>query len=239
MASLHWRIGKVTGIENETKDTRRFWIEIPELLYFDFVPGQFVTLDLPIKAELKKRLRSYSIASWPNGTNIIELIVVYDKAGLGTSYLFDEIRIGAEILLRGPQGKFTLKEPLNKDVFFICTSTGIAPFRSMLHYIVNTRLAHQNIYLVFGCHTMSSRLYFNEMLYLQKKIPNFRYLTAISGEEINGITTTVHDIYEDVCNKKLPATFYVCGWKDMIAEAKARITKMGYDKKNIYIESYG
>jgi hypothetical protein len=50
-------------IENETADTKRFWIEVPELERFDFVPGQFVTLDLPIHEKPNKRWRSYSIAS--------------------------------------------------------------------------------------------------------------------------------------------------------------------------------
>ena len=48
MALQPWRTGKIIRIENETSDTRRFWIEIPELTVFDFVPGQFVTFDLPI-----------------------------------------------------------------------------------------------------------------------------------------------------------------------------------------------
>ena len=70
MALQPWRIGKVTRIENETEDTRRFWIEVNELQSFDFIPGQFVTLDLPIHEKPNKRWRSYSIASWPDGTNV-------------------------------------------------------------------------------------------------------------------------------------------------------------------------
>ena len=48
MAAQPWRTGKVIRIENETPNTRRYWIEVPELTSFDFEPGQFVTLDLPI-----------------------------------------------------------------------------------------------------------------------------------------------------------------------------------------------
>ncbi|MEP7107302.1 MAG: hypothetical protein ABI760_04955 [Ferruginibacter sp.] len=44
MASQPWRIGKVARIESETDDTRRFWIEVRELTYFDFIPGQFVRI---------------------------------------------------------------------------------------------------------------------------------------------------------------------------------------------------
>ena len=68
MALQPWRTGRIIRIENETDNTRRFWIEIPELESFDFTPGQFVTLDLPIHEKPNKRVRSYSIASWPDGT---------------------------------------------------------------------------------------------------------------------------------------------------------------------------
>jgi ferredoxin-NADP reductase len=34
-----WRTGRVTRIEQETPNTRRYWIEIPELERFDFKPG--------------------------------------------------------------------------------------------------------------------------------------------------------------------------------------------------------
>ncbi|RYG54693.1 MAG: oxidoreductase, partial [Chitinophagaceae bacterium] len=88
-----WRIGKVIRITEETPSTRRFWIEIPELENFDFKPGQFVTLDLPIHEKPCKRWRSYSIASWPDGTNIFELIIVLLEGGLGTNYLFNEVSV--------------------------------------------------------------------------------------------------------------------------------------------------
>jgi ferredoxin-NADP reductase len=103
-----WRTGVVTKIINEASNTRRFWIEIPEVESFNFKPGQFVTLDLPIHEKKNKRWRSYSIASWPDGTNVIELVIVLLEGGLGTTYLFNEVKEGSELLLRGPQGVFVL-----------------------------------------------------------------------------------------------------------------------------------
>ena len=135
MALQPWRTGKVIRIENETPNTRRFWIQIPELEKFDFIPGQFITLDLPIHEKPNKRIRSYSIASWPDGTNVLELVIVLLEGGLGTNYLFNHIDVGSDLTLRGPQGVFTLdEEDLQKEIFMICTGTGIAPFRSMANY---------------------------------------------------------------------------------------------------------
>ena len=110
MALQPWRTGKVIRIENETYNTRRFWIQIPELEKFDFIPGQFITLDLPIHEKPNKRIRSYSIASWPDGTNVVELVIVLLEGGLGTTYLFNKIDVGSELTLRGPQGVFTLDD---------------------------------------------------------------------------------------------------------------------------------
>ena len=239
MALLPWLVGKVIRIENETADTRRFWIEVPELASFDFIPGQFVTLDLPIHEKPNKRWRSYSISSWPDGSNIFELVIVLDKSGSGTPYLFNEIQIGTEIPLRGPQGVFTLKEPLNEKHILICTGTGIAPFRSMIHNIKNNNIPHKNIYLVFGCRTKSTLLYYDEMVQLQKDVPGFHYIPTLSREQWNGHTGYVHAVYELLCIDKKPATFFLCGWKGMIDEARKRIADMGYDKKLIHFEIYG
>jgi CDP-4-dehydro-6-deoxyglucose reductase len=239
MALLPWRKGKVIRIENETAATRRYWIEVPELTSFDFIPGQFVTLDLPIHEKLNKRMRSYSIASWPDGTNVFELIIVLDKKGAGTNYIFDEVTVGSELTFRGAQGVFTLKEPLDKDLYLICTGTGIAPFRSMVHGIKNKNIPHKNITLIFGCRTKDTLLYYNEMRELELEVPDFRYIPALSREEWEGRTGYVHSVYEDLCKDKRPANFLLCGWRGMIDEAKTRIMDMGYDKKDIHVEIYG
>ena len=194
MALQPWRSGKVIRIENETSDTRRFWIEVPDLASFDFIPGQFVTLDLPIHEKPNKRWRSYSIASWPDGTNVFELIIVLDKMGAGTTYLFNEVVVGSELLFRGAQGVFTLKEPIENDLVLVCTGTGIAPFRSMIHHLHNNQIPHKNIHLVFGCRTRDTILYYEEMVGLQEKIEGFRYTPTLSREQWEGRSGYVHAI---------------------------------------------
>jgi glycine betaine catabolism B len=234
-----WRTGTIIRIEQEAAQTRRFWIQLPELQSFDFQPGQFVTLDLPIHEKPNKRWRSYSIASWPDGSNIFELVIVLDPMGAGTPYLFNEVNIGSELALRGPQGVFTLKEPLEEDLVLICTGTGIAPFRSMIHHIRNNNIPHKNIYLVFGCRTRTSLLYYDEMINLNNEMDDFYYIPTLSREQWDGKTGYVHAVYELLCIDKKPARFFLCGWKGMIDEARTRITGMGYDKKAIHFEIYG
>jgi len=239
MALQPWRKGKVIKIDDRTQNTKSFWIEVPEVEIFDFVPGQFVTLDLPIHEKPNKRWRSYSIASWPDSTNVFELLIVHAKGGLGTTYLFNEVKIGSELTFRGAQGVFTLPEKIEKDIFLICTGTGIAPFRSMVNYILLKNIPAKNIYLVFGCRKKEDLLYYAELKALEKKLPGFHYLPVLSREHWEGPFGYVHPIYQELCKEKQDALFFLCGWKHMVDEAKKRIEEMGYDKKAIHLELYG
>ncbi len=239
MALQPWRKGKVIRIEDHNSSTKRFWIEVPELEVFDFTPGQFVTLDLPIHEKPNKRWRSYSIASWPDGTNVFELIIVLLPDGLGTNYLFNEVSVGSELTFRGAQGVFVLPEVLENDVFLICTGTGLAPFRSMVNHIYLHKKSFKNIFLVFGCRTRTDLLYYDELKALQEKMPGFHYLPTLSREQWEGLQGYVHPVYEERCRDKQPASFFLCGWKNMIDDAKKKIVEMGYDKKSIHQELYG
>jgi len=258
MAVQPWRTGKVIRIVQETPATRRYWIQVPELERFDFIPGQFVTLDLPIHEKPNKRWRSYSIASWPDGTNVFELVIVLLEGGAGTTYIFNEVKEGHEFTFRGPQGVFTLPENIDRDLFFICTGTGVAPFRSMVHHILHHNLPHKSIYLIFGCRKFGDCLYGSELRELEQQVPSFRYIPTFSRETPDSSnhlfrTGYVHAVYEEILRNSpetdgqepekiaqlKPAWFYLCGWKAMIDEAKKRIQDLGYDRKAIHQELYG
>src|SRR5271165_6259288 len=120
-----WQTGIVKRIEQATPNTRRFWVELPATNTFSFKAGQFVTLDLPIHEQRNKRWRSYSIASMPDEGNIIELLIVYLEGGLASEYIFNHVQEGSTFTLRGPQGVFVIPGDLEKDLFMICTGTGI------------------------------------------------------------------------------------------------------------------
>ena len=239
MALQPWQKGKVICIEDYTPNTKRFWIEVPGIEKFDFVPGQFVTLDLPIHEKPNKRWRSYSIASWPDNSSVFELLIVLAEGGAGTHYLFNEINVGSELTFRGPQGVFVLPKELDKDLFFICTGTGLAPFRSMINHIYLNKIPFKRIHLVFGCRHRTDLLYYDELKGFGEKLPGFHYLPTLSREEWEGHHGYVHPVYRQLCEARQPALFFLCGWKNMIDDAKKNILEMGYDKKAIHLELYG
>src|SRR5207253_7770870 len=110
------------------------------------------------------------------------------------------------------------------DIFLICTGTGVAPFRSMLQHIKRHKISHKNIYLVFGTRLFRDCLYHDELKELEKEIEDYFYLPTFSrepGENKALRRGYVHSVYEEiVLNEKRPAYFYLCGWKNMIDEAK-------------------
>lgn len=239
--ALEWMTGEFTSILDESPNVKRFRIKIPQLEKFVFKPGQFISFDLPIHEQKNKRVRSYSIASAPDGTNEFELVIVLVADGLGTPYLWKQ-NVGDKITLRGPLGVFTLPETIENDLCFIATGTGIAPFRSMIWDFHNTKKPFKNIYLIFGSRLKQDLLYYKELEELSKKIPNFHYIPTLSREtsaEWTGKKGYVHPIYEEIFADKRPVNFYLCGWRNMLDEAKQRIINMGYDRKTIHMEIYG
>jgi ferredoxin-NADP reductase len=230
---------EVIEIIDVTPLVKRFFFRIPEMENFNFAPGQFVQLDLPIDSKIKTR--SYSIASAPQGNNIIELVISLNAEGLGTPYLFNEVKVGSKLPLSQPAGKF-MKPPVTTevDICLICTGTGIAPFRSFLLDLIHKNTSHKNIDLIFGTRYEKDVLYMDEMEKLSQTIPGFSFTTVLSREENPSIGKKgyVHQVYQELYADKRPTNFYLCGWKVMIKEAIQNLQDMGYDKKAIKFELY-
>jgi CDP-4-dehydro-6-deoxyglucose reductase len=230
---------EVVEIIDVTPLVKRFFFRIPEMERFNFAPGQFVQLDLPIDSKIKTR--SYSVASAPEGNNVLELVISLNEQGLGTPYLFNEVKVGSILPLSQPAGKF-MKPPvaLDTDICLVCTGTGIAPFRSFLRDLIHKNTPHKNIDLIFGTRYEKDVLYMQEMEQLSQAMPGFSFTTVLSREENPSVGKKgyVHQVYQELYADKRPANFYLCGWKVMIKEAIQNLQDMGYDKKAIKFELY-
>jgi ferredoxin-NADP reductase len=229
---------KMIDIKDENDVVKRFFIKVPDEIPFKHKAGQFIMLDLPIESKVTNR--SYSIASPPSDDNIFELCIVLNPKGAGTPYLFDKVKVGDTIKVSKVLGKFTLPEVIEDDICFICTGTGIAPLRAQAWEIFNANKAHKNLYMVFGNRWTKDVLYRKEMEDLEAKHPEFKFLPVLSRDNADwtGRKGYVHPIYEEIFADKRPAYFYICGWSDMLREARQRLEAMGYDKKRIRFESY-
>jgi len=239
---VKWYNATVVRIEDQSPTTKRFWLSIPEDEPLAFKAGQFVTMDLPVHEKRLNRWRSYSIANAPGEGNTLEFCIVHLNGGLASKYFFEEVKVGTTIRFKEPDGMFTLPETLDKDLVFICTGTGIAPFRSMIRDIHQRNLPFKSIHLIFGTRYESGILYRDEFEALQKEWPNFRYDIALSREpDWQGYKGYVHQVYMEHYPEPRPdVVFYLCGWRNMIDDAVANIiVKMGFGMSQVKYELYG
>ncbi|NNC84740.1 MAG: oxidoreductase [Bacteroidia bacterium] len=230
---------EIVDIIDENDVVKRYFIKVPDDQEFSFKAGQFIMLDLPIDSKYTNR--SYSIASAPSTDNIFELCIVINPDGLGTPYMFENFKVGSAVKISKVLGKFTIPEPIETDLCFICTGTGVAPFRAQIFDIFSRNIPHKNIYLVFGNRKIKDILYKEEFEKLAEEKPEFNFIPVLSRETEetwNGKHGYVHPIYEKIFNDKRDAKFYICGWTAMLKEARSRIEEMGYDRKKIKFESY-
>lgn len=242
-----WHEGHVTKIQDIAPNVKHFWLKLNDDKKLSFQAGQFVTMDLPIHEKRLKRWRSYSIASAPTegGDATLQFCIARLEQGLATSYLFEQIKINEAIRFKGADGTFTFREPIEQDLVFICTGTGVAPFRSMILDIFNRNIVHKNIHLIFGTRTSEDILYREEFEALARQYPEFTFDVALSREPTDsnwlGYRGYVHQIYTAHYREVRPdVKFFLCGWSKMIDEAVAILWRdLGYDKSQILYELYG
>jgi CDP-4-dehydro-6-deoxyglucose reductase len=228
----------VTSIISETDMVKRFFFMVDTETPFDFKPGQFIMFNLPIDSKYTNR--SYSIASPPYGNGTFELVIVLNPKGLGTPFLWDKVEIGTALPVSKALGKFSLQEPITEDLCFIGTGTGIAPLRSMILHIYRNKIPHKNIYLIFGNRWEKDILYRKEMEELAAEHKSFHFIPVLSRENPGwkGKQGYVHAVYEEHFKDNKHVTFYLCGWRDMLVDARLKLEALGYTKKHIKFESF-
>jgi NAD(P)H-flavin reductase len=167
---------------------KRFFLKFEHDVIFQ--SGQFVIIDFG-KLNHTYSSRSYSIADISHGS-IIEICVSLKAEGAATPLLFN-CKIGDKLNTSIPQGRFVLPENINTESLgFICTGTGVAPFRAMIKDLLTIRKYRGEVYLFFGCRTQNDILYRNEFEELQNTYPNFHYTPVLSREDWNGAKGYVH-----------------------------------------------
>jgi len=115
--------------------TKHLEFEVLGVPRFGFVPGQWLSVKAPTP-DGEEITRAYSIASPPSANGRFAFCLNRVQDGFMSNYLCD-LAEGSDIMFQGPFGNFILRSPL-RDSIFIATGTGIAPFRSMLHALLES-----------------------------------------------------------------------------------------------------
>lgn len=205
---------------------------------FSFQAGQFCMVEVPAGNKIKKK--AYSIASSPHEGNYLDLCIKLVEGGLATNW-FWTLKEGAEVRVGGPYGNFVLPDPIEQDLVFVATGTGLSPFRSMIHEIYNQNPNFEReICLIHGVRYNDEILYHDEWTALAKKNPHFHYIPTVSRprDGWDGEVGYVQEKMLKYISSPKGKQFYVCGLIPMIEAVEKAAVKMGCDLKQIHFEKY-
>lgn len=224
-------------IDMGVQETRHFKMVFPAGTEFDFDAGQFINILVPETPNNKALKRPYSIASPPIWKGYIDLCWKRVPGGIATNYLWT-LKEGDTLQIQGPLGRFTYRQPLPKTIIYISTGTGIAPFRSMIHVLLDKK-APVEIWNIFGNRFEEDVLYKEEFEELAKKHPNLKNVFTVSRPKTwKGETQYVQHMLKKYIPDAKDKHIYICGLTNMINEVVAAANEIGFTKEQIFYEKY-
>jgi ferredoxin-NADP reductase len=206
---------------------------------FSFLPGQFVMMSIPGFVDDNKNpiKRAYSIASSPLENGVLELCISLNPEGRLTPRLF-MAKIGDELTISGPFGKFVLESPVNPGIIFIAGGTGIAATISMLRFTyANTKT--ENLLLFYSVKNPGSFPYKEELLDFQKQGLKLVISTSHPDQkwefETGRITVTFPKYAREI---EKDTQFYLCGSRAMVEDVIIMLEHEGFKKENVHKEEW-
>ncbi len=230
------RLVHSVSLSNQTKHLE---FEMKGAPHFGFVPGQWLSFKTT-KPDGEEITRAYSIASPPYGDNRLVLCLNRVQDGFMSNFLCS-MKEGDELPCQGPFGDFILRPPL-RDTIFIATGTGVAPFRSMLHWLLAEESRHQGkqLWLIFGSRCETDIYYHDEFQRLAAEHANFHFLPTLSrgAPEWTGLRGYVQEHVPNIVQGRLDMHAYICGLDKMIKANRELLNSLSWDRKAILYEKY-
>lgn len=232
-----FRGGILTGIRTLARDTRLYTFDLDAPL--PFAAGQFVNLTIPGASPRPER--SYSVWSDPIDPSRLEFAIKLFPGGQASEYLRDA-PLGTRFTLGGPHGHFGLRDQETDDevTWMIATSTGLAPFHSMLSVAARTG-DRRRFRLLFGCRDVGDVFALARLDALCGQL-DLEYTVCLSQPAVDPPAAPFRFRAGRV-TAFLPAVvvtdrYYLCGNGGMIADTRTQLKAAGADRKRIHFEKY-
>ncbi len=194
---------------------------------FDYQAGQF--LSIFAEKDGKSISRPYSIASPPEQKQYLELAIKVVENGFMSNYLH-HVPTGTKLRSIGPLGRFIMPEPVENDVVFIATGTGVAPFIAMVSHMFSMRY-NVGIEVVFGVRYVYDLIYRQQLEAWEREHDNFRFYPTVSRPETpewRGRVGYVQKIIENDIEHKGRKDVYICGLHDMVEQVTRLCTDLRF-----------
>ena len=233
----------IQEVKQETANAVSVLFDIPEQLKqdFNFVSGQYITLQTIIKGEEVRR--AYSICSTPK-SNEVRVAIKAVENGTFSQYATSDLKAGDEIEISAPEGRFELNPEANKNYIAFAAGSGITPILSMVKSVLENEPS-ANFTLVYGNKSVADTIFYDELNSLKETYPNqFKLHYIFSREEVKNqlrgrIDKSVTNYF--VKNMYKETTFdaaYLCGPEEMINAVTSTLKENYFTTENIHFELF-
>ncbi len=235
---------------DETPDVKTFVFAADPPVLFTYQPGQFVIVNLNINGKQIKR--SYSISSTPSRPHTLEITVKRVPAPadeptapqeLDSNWLHDNLKVGVQITIEGPMGKFTNFAHPARKILLISAGSGITPMMSMSRWICDT-VSDVDVVFVHSARSPQDIIFHSELAMMSARYPNFKLAITITrppaGQPWYGYTGRLNrGILSAIAPDYQKRIVYVCGPNPFMEAAKSLLQQLDFPMDNYYEESFG
>ena len=208
----------------------------------NYIPGQFISVhfdhdDKPIR-------RSYSIATIPGSSDLIEFAISYVPNGPASELLMN-LQVGETLNFSGPYGRLILRDEPLERLFLMATGTGVTPYRCMLPALKQRMQENPNlkVILLLGVQYRQDALYTEEFVNFANEHPNFEFRTYFSRDELadrlsHEYQGYVQHAFDTLSINSDTDTVYLCGNPNMIDDAFNQLKDNGFAIQQVRREKY-
>jgi ferredoxin-NADP reductase len=229
---------RIERIAEHSGDTRSFFLRLDQDAVFSFVPGQFISLALPVGE--KGIVRPYSIASSPEDGQPLEICLNFVPGGEGSKYLF-ELSAGALVDFTGPFGSFILNSAPDGETIFVAETTAIAPIRPMIRRALSA--AGPALKLLYAAPNSSRLLYRADFDQWSAQHTNFSFdpLIVNSATDDDALLQALHDRIASLyvaADTTRARHFFICGVGKGVLRIRDLLRSSGYERRAVHYEQW-
>ncbi|WP_226621614.1 hybrid-cluster NAD(P)-dependent oxidoreductase [Alloyangia pacifica] len=224
----------------EAPNVSTFCFAAPSGALFDYLPGQFVTLELPVPGGPLHR--TYTISSSPSRALSITVTVKAQPGSIGTRWMLDNLRPGMRIKALGPAGHFTSHHHPAEKYLFISAGSGITPMMSMVTYMYDLGRIPDVVFI--NCAKRPSDIVFRERLeHIASRIDGIELRWVVEeGDRFHPWTG-----YKGMFNQLmlgltapdyLEREVFCCGPEPFMQAVREALQGLGYDMNHYHQESF-
>jgi CDP-4-dehydro-6-deoxyglucose reductase, E3 len=229
---------RIARLQPLSADVMQVFLRLPAVERLRFHAGQY--LDVLLAGG---RRRSFSIASPPHDSEVLELHVRRVAGGGFTDQLFGAdatLRVGSLLRIEGPLGQFGYRDGPG-PVLMIAGGTGFAPLKSMLRHVLENGL-ERTIHLYWGARHAPDLYEQRQVLEWTERFPQLRFSAVLSqagaGEAAHTRAGWVHEAVLSDHADLGAFEVYAAGPPAMIEAIRSSFPRHGLAPERLYFDSF-